>query len=378
MRIGLDLHTMTELMQGSRTYIYNLIKSILELDRTNEYYLYFSDFENVATDSLFKRSNVHCRIIVPSSRFIRLPISFPLKLAADKIDLFHCQYMAPPLCPCPYLVSLHDIIHETNPQFYPAGLRFLMHHLYPISARRAAKVLTISQYSKSQIARIYKIPEERIVVTYVGVSNAFRFVGDKEKIKLIAEKYGIKGRYILFVGRIEPRKNLGTLIDAYHLLRTGYAIDHQLAIAGMKDPLFEDFHNNIIARAEGDSVVFTGGVAENDLPYLYNGADLFVYPSYAEGFGLPVLEAMACGVPVIAANGTALPEAVGNAGIMAPPENPEIWAEAMHSVLSDPELQETMSQKGLQRAQLFTWRKTAEKVLEAYSELATTARTELF
>jgi glycosyltransferase involved in cell wall biosynthesis len=369
MRIGLDLHTMTQLMQGSRTYIHNLIKSILELDSKNDFYLYFSNLESVATDPIIKQRNVHPRTIVPSSRLIRLPISFPLKLTADKIDAFHCQYMAPPLCPCPYLVSLHDIIHETHPQFYPPGLRFLMHHFYPISARRAAKVLTISQYSKSQITKIYKIPEEKIVVTYVGVSSAFCLIADIEKIQRVADKYGISGSYILFVGRIEPRKNLRTLIDAYHLLKRSYKIGHQLVIAGMKDPLFKDFHNSISAKGARDSVVFTGGVAENDLPYIYNGADLFVYPSFAEGFGLPVLEAMACGVPVITSNVTSLPEAVGDAGVMVPPENSEILADAMYRVLMDPGLQENMKQKGLRRAQLFSWRKTAEKVLEVYSML---------
>lgn len=367
MRIGIDLHTLTNLMQGSRTYIYNLVKSLLGLDNSNEYFLYFP---NTATDPniLFRQSNAHSRIIFPSSRFIRLPFSFPLKLAADRIDAFHCQYMAPPICPCPYLISLHDIIHETSPQFYPPGLRFLMHHFYPTSARRAAKILTISQYSKGQIAEIYKIPEDRIVVTYVGVSDDFRPIPDQEKIKRVAERYGISGEYILFVGRIEPRKNLGTLIDAYYLLKRGRCIDHRLVIAGMQDPLFRDFHNSISAKAAESRVVFTGGVAEDDLPYLYNGADLFVYPSFAEGFGLPVLEAMACGVPVIASNATALPEAVGDAGIMVPPENPEMFAEAMRRVLSDPELKEAMRHKGLQRVKLFTWRKTAEKVLEAYAE----------
>lgn len=369
MRIGIDLHTMTHLMQGSRTYIYNLIRSLLEVDRSNEYVFYFPSPASLHANSLLRRSNTQLKTIAPASRYIRLPLSFPLKLAADKIDLFHCQYMAPPICPCPYVISLHDIIHETHPQFYPPRLRFFMHHLYPLSARRAAKVLTISQFSKSQIAKVYRIPEERIVVTYVGVSSEFHPVENREAIDRVCEKYGVNDRYILFVGRIEPRKNIGTLIDAYHRLKSDYNVAQKLVIVGMKDPLFADFYNCMLAKADNESVIFTGGVAQEDLPHLYNGADLFVYPSFAEGFGLPVIEAMACGTPVITSDTASLPEVVGNAGVMVPPQDLDKLTEAMYNVLSDPKMRDRMNHEGLKRARLFSWRHTAESVQQAYMEL---------
>ncbi|NIO19638.1 MAG: glycosyltransferase [Candidatus Aenigmarchaeota archaeon] len=292
-----------------------------------------------------------------------------MKLANHGVDVFHCQYAGPPFSVTPYIVTLHDIIHETYPEFYPKLLRFFMRLFYPFSARRAVKVLTGSEYTKSQINRLFKIPAERIEVTPYGASEEFRIIDDSAAIKRIAASYGVHGRYILFVGRIEPRKNIQGLLKAYEIVKGKYNIDQKLVIVGMKDSSFEDFYQDLRAKKVRHDVIFTGGVSQEDLPYIYNGADLFVYPSFAEGFGLPVLEAMACGTTVITSNSTALPELVGDAGIMVDAKNTEELAEAIYKVLKDSNLRNRLKNKGLEQSKLFSWHKTAEKVLDIYREV---------
>ena len=368
MRIGIDLHAINEFMQGSQTYIYNITKSLIEIDDSNEYFLYFTGKESTFEALFLHKTNVHCKIIKPVTRFIRIPIAFPLKLAIDRVDIFHCQYMGWKFS-CPFVVSLHDIIHETDPKLYPTFNRFLMSLFYPISARLAAKVLTISNYTKEQIFKIYKIPRKKIEVIYCGVSDEFRVIKDQTKIRHIAAKYGIQGPYILFVGRIEPRKNIIRLIRAFRALRSETKNNHKLVIAGMQDDQFKDFNRQIGKMQSEDGVLFTGRVSRRDLPYIYNGADLFVYPSYGEGFGLPPLEAMACGVPVITSNTTSLPEVVGDAGVMIDPYDTGELVASMKRLLSDESLCNRLRQAGLQRATHFTWETAAKETLKVYQEI---------
>ena len=367
MRIGIDLHTLTDFMQGSRTYVYNLTRSLVEIDRENEYYLYFPRNLIMKGEAGFQQENVQYRVISPSKRSIRLTISFPVKLAMHRVDLFLCQYMGPLFARCPYIVTIHDIIHERYPEFYPRNLRILMKLFYPLSARRAERIFTGSEYSKKEIKDIFKIPEERIIVIPYAASKDFRVIEDLDKIAEIKDRYGIKRKYILFVGRLEPRKNIKGLIKAYSLLKNRYNISQQLVIVGMRDALFSDV--DIFLNGMEPDIIFTGGVAQEDLPYLYNGADLFAYPSFAEGFGLPVLEAMACGVPTVTSRTSSLPEVVGDAGVMINPWDKEDIAYGIHKVLSEPALHRIMKERGLERSRLFTWRATAERVLQVYREI---------
>ena len=368
MRIGVDLHTLTDFMQGSRTYIYNVTKALLAIDRTSEYYLYFAKRTNATVDRALRQSNVQHKEIWPSRRSLRLTVGLPMILRMHKIDIFQCQYMGPLFTRCPYVVTIHDIIHEKYPEFYPRNLGILMKLFYPFSAKRAKKILTVSEYSKKEIRDIFKIPESKIEVIPNGVSNDFTVLNDIGKINEIKSKYNIDKEYILFVGRLEPRKNIKGLIEAYTLLKNRYNISQQLVIVGMIDALFPDFDIRL-SGIESD-VIFTGGVAQEDLPYLYNGADIFAYPSFAEGFGLPVLEAMACGVPTVTSKTSSLPEVVGDAGVMIDPWDKEDIAYGIHKVLTEPGLHKRMKEKGLERSKLFTWEATAERVLQVYREIS--------
>jgi len=353
-------------MQGSRTYVYNLTRALIETDPVNEYYLYCTD-KNVELPPELKQPNVHKRTVIPSNRIIRLPISFPVILAKDKIDVFHCQYIGPPFMSTPYVVTIHDIIHETNPEFFPKKLRTAMSLTYPFCARRAAKVLTVSEYSKKEIARIYKIPANKITVTYDAVTDDFRPVEDTSEIERVKNKYKIDSEYILSLGRLEPRKNIAGLIRAFHLIKN--KIFHKLVIAGMKDFMYHELFDLIQESGLQENVIFTGRIDQADLPTLYSGASVFVYPSFGEGFGIPPLEAMACGVPVVVSNTTALPEVVGDAGVQINPRDVKEIGAAMLRVLENEGLQEQLKGKGLEQRKKFSWYKTAEQVLACYKAI---------
>lgn len=367
MRIGIDLHTINDFMQGSRTYVYNVTRCLLERDRCNEYELYFTKREAVLPEE-FRYPHVRTGYIA-HSRALRLLFDLPMKLAAHKVDVFHCQYIGPLWTTTPYIVTLHDIIHEVAPQLYPPMQRRFMSLLYPISARRAAKVLTVSNYSKQAIIDIYGVPEENIVITHDAAADEFKPIDDAVKIQAVQDKYQTSARYILFVGRLEPRKNVPTLIKAFDRLKARHHLPHKLVIAGMKDFAFQDVFKTAARAQSSEDILFTGGIDQEDLPLLYNGAEMFVYPSFAEGFGIPPLEAMACGTPVITSNTSSLPEVVGEAGIMVDPHNMEALSDAMGQVTQDEVLQREMREKGLRQSQKFSWSQTAETVLRVYEEV---------
>lgn len=368
MKIGIDLHTVTGFMQGTRTYTLGIVKHLLDIDKENEYYFYITR-ENDNIKNIFAQDNVSFRHIFPHNRIIRIPISFPIRLAIDSVDVFHCQYMGPPLAKTPYVVMIHDIIHEYLPEFYPKSLRYMMHIFYPISARRAHRILTVSESSKRDIVKYFKVPEEKVVVTYDAASEDFCPIMEKDTIRNVLLKYGINGDYILFVGRLEPRKNLPRLIRAFHDLKRYKYITHKLVIVGMKYFLYEEIFKTVHDLNLQNEVIFPGRVEDIDLPYFYNGASLFVYPTIAEGFGIPPLEAMACGTPVISSNTSSLPEVIRDAGILIDPYNIKDLADAIHKVLSDKTLQKKMKIEGLKRAKVFSWKETARKTLKVFIDV---------
>lgn len=368
LRIGIDLHGLHDLMQGSRTYVGNLTRALLELDRDNEYQLYLPDPQSLEARQAFARPNARLRS-VPASRFSRLIWPFPRTLPAHGLDVYHCQYIGPLFCPVPYVVTIHDILHETNPEFFPGSLRRLMRLLYPGSARRAAMVLTVSEYSKNEIVRHYGLPEERVLVSPNGVGPEFTPLLDQVFVRQALERHSVVPPYILFVGRIEPRKNLEGLIQAFEKL-VAQGERRRLVVVGMMDELFRDFYERTVTEQARENIVFTGKVAHEDLPAFYKAADLLVYPSFAEGFGLPIVEAMACGTPVVTSTTTSMPEVAGDAALLVAPSDVEAMAQAIHDVLRHSALAERLKNKGFKRAARFRWETTARDTLAVYEQVA--------
>ena len=235
---------------------------------------------------------------------------------------------------------------------------------------RADTVISISEHTKRDIISTFGIPEGKIRVILLAADERFRLIDDTVATGCVLNRYGITGEYILYTGPMELRKNVPTLVNAFAILKKEKKIPHFLVLAGNKGGGQYDEVMGIIQK-EGlvKSVIFTGFVADDDLPYLYNGASLFAFPSFYEGFGLPPLEAMACGCPVVTSNTSSLPEVVGDAGLMIDPTRPEELAEAMGRVLEDRTLHAELRERGLARAAEFSWRRCAAETMDVYREL---------
>lgn len=299
-----------------------------------------------------------------------LLLGFPAWAIRDRLSLFHSQYVLPAALPCRSVVTIHDILFESHPEFFPDFHRRLIKFFIPFSAKRASRIISVSEFTKRQIVDYYRVPEEKIEVIYEGASHKFRPIDDNFILPRL-KAYGIKKQYILFVGRIEPRKNLAGLLKAFDYVRQRGRKDLSLVIVGNQDKIFrhEPLFDKIKEMELDSAVIFTGGVSEDDLVALYNGAEVLTYPAFAEGFGLPVLEAMACGTPVITSDTSALPEVAGEAAMLVNPYSFQEIGEALEGLLDKQALRKELSAKGLERAKRFCWEKTAEKTVEVYRKV---------
>jgi glycosyltransferase involved in cell wall biosynthesis len=241
--------------------------------------------------------------------------------------------------------------------------------------RRATKILTVSEYSRRDIIETYHVPPSRVCVSYNGADPIFTPVADKVRAVEILRKYGIDDDrgYLLFVGRINKRKNLTGLVNAFNLLKETKGLRQRLVIAGSKDYLPPGDEAVIASSPFISDICFTGYVPRDDLPVLYGLADVFVYPSTYEGFGLPCLEAMACACPVVSSDCTSIPEVVGDAGILIDPAKVDQLADAIYRVLSDRDLRAQLVRKGLEKAKEFSWDSAAVTMLSVMVDPEKTA-----
>ena len=310
---------------------------------------------------------VHVR---PANALLRISVAMPLMALRDAVDLLHVTYNAPPVSPCPTVVTIHDISFEHYPQFFSPRDRLILKTLVPLSARRAARIITVSQHAKREIVARYGIPAEKIAVTYEAAGEQFRPITDVATLQSVRTKYGIgKGPFVLALGNLQPRKNIGRLVEAFaRLERTSTDVKPKLVIAGKAQWRESEVYRAVRQAGIEESVVFPGYVDDADLPALYGAATAFVYPSLYEGFGLPPLEAMACGTPVICSDAASLPEVVSDAALMVDPSSVPALAEALVQVLTTTGLRDDLVARGLRRAQEFSWDRCAAETLAVYRE----------
>ncbi|MCA1850061.1 MAG: glycosyltransferase family 4 protein, partial [Acidobacteria bacterium] len=277
-------------------------------------------------------------------------------------------YTAPPLAPCPVVATIHDLSFEHLPETFKRRSRMQMRLTVRRTARHAAQIIVPSEHTRRDIIETYRIPPERVSLIPLAAAPRFAPIKDESELSRVRRKYGIEADCILALGSIQPRKNLARLIRAYSSLRRARAQAKlpQLVIVGKRAWLYEETLRAISEGGAQDRIILTGYVPEADLPALYSGALCFVYPSIFEGFGLPPLEAMACGAPVVAGDRTSLPEVVGDAGLLVNPFDEEAIAQALARLIDDAPLRASLREKGLARARRFSWRATAQLTLEAY------------
>ena len=378
MKIGINALFAHYPTNGSAQYLSNLTNSLAIIDDQNDYVL-LSPRPVPASSQFPFPVQVH-PVIGPARKQENLEkvfweqISFPAAGKAAHVDLLHIPYFAPPLIPrLPTVVTIHDIIPMRLPAYGPAGKVKLYMNLIARAAKRADMVIAISQHVKKDITDVLHIPPDRIRVIYQATSEEYQPITDQDKIKAAREKYGLGERYIFYIGGLDQRKNVPQLVRAFAHLQAQIGDPNlQLFISGnpdkQKGPLFPD-PRPVAADLGMNGQIIYRFVEEEDKAAIYSGARLFVFPSIYEGFGLPPLEAMACGIPVVCSNRTSLPEVVGNAALTVDPDNTNALVNAIHQVLTNDTLHADLSARSLERAKHFSWRKTAQETLMVYEEV---------
>ena len=370
MRIAIDAHSVGAKLGGNESYALNLIEALAQIDRVNEYTLYVTTA--AAQDRFHQRwPNFKVHRTLPHTPLIRIPLTLSAELRKHPVDVLHVQFTAPPFCPCPVVVSIHDLSFEHLPQTFNRRSRTQLRLTVRHSARRATKILTLSEHTRRDVIDTYGLDANKVTAIPLAAPTHFGPVADANELQRVRHTYGIEDDYVLTVGSIQPRKNLVRLIKAYAMLRGAPSSNRcpKLVIVGKCAWLYDETLRALEETGVRDSVVLTGYVPEPDLPALYSGALCFVYPSYFEGFGLPPLEAMKCGAPVIVGNATSLPEVVGEAALKVDPFDVSAIAEAMDRLINNSQLRTELSVKGQARAKMFDWTDTARRTLAVYEQV---------
>jgi glycosyltransferase involved in cell wall biosynthesis len=300
----------------------------------------------------------------------RLRLPLPVDVLTGPVDVFHSpDYVLPPVRRAKKVVTIHDLSFLRYPEGAEPSLRRYLSAVVPRCAKEADVVLADSESTRQDVVELLGLPSEKVEVVYPGVDHRFTEAQEREALEAVKELYRLSYPFILSVGTLEPRKNLIVLLKAYSMLKDRYHLPHRLVIVGGKGWLYEGIFRRVEQLSLTEEVVFLGFVRDEYLPGLYSLADVLAFPSLYEGFGLPPLEAMACGTPVVTSDRSSLPEVVGEAGLMVPADDPEALAEAIGQVLDDSRLREGLVGRGLARAAEFSWEATGKKLLATYESL---------
>ena len=375
MRIGIDARMLDN--TGIGRYLRNLLIHLARKDQQNEYIIFVNkDHTQVVTQENFLF--VPLKIHVPLYS-LQEQSWFPLEIRKWKLDLIHYpNFNIPFIQFCPYVVTIHDLIYYLYPDQCPSKFAYYYAcSMIRYATKHARTVMTVSEHSKKDLIRYFNIPEHKIqIISEAADGNCYVFhprstARDNGLVHHLRAKYRIAQPYIFYVGKHHPYKNIKTLIHAYHTHKEIYE-NFQLVIAGKKDNRRQELYTSAEQLDTGNQIIFTDFIPEEEIFELYRGASLFVFPSLYEGFGLPPLEAMACGVPVISSNAASLPEVVGDAAMLVDPQNVTELAAAIQSILTDDLMWATFRQRGLDRAQQFSWDTAAMQLLQLYTGQITT------
>jgi glycosyltransferase involved in cell wall biosynthesis len=349
MKIAIDVHSLGTQAGGNETYYRQLIRGLAQDHSNNRYTLLHTHpftLDAIETDSRFALRQI------PRNPALRLSAAIPFVLKQINPDIFHCQYIRPLWGKHKTVVTIHDLAYEHFPEFFRPLEVIRMKKLVRWTAKKADHILTVSEFSAADIAARFGVPREKVTVAYQAASREFHPRDKGSSQEVLGRTYGIRAPFILYVGRIQARKNLPRLVEACARLRQRGA-EVQLVIAGRKDWQSERLLQKVRQVGLESAVIFTGFVPFSDLPLFYNAAEAFVFPSFFEGFGLPVIESMASGVPTITSYGSSLQEVAGDGALLIDPTDTDAIAVAIEKVLSDPELRRSLIVRGLKRASGF-------------------------
>ncbi len=365
MRFAVDAHAIGRHLTGNEVYVRSLLRAFAELDRESEFYAYLS--EPGAEQWIPRRFKVRH---VSANPWSRLGWELGGLLRQDKPDLVHVQYTAPLRGNAPIIVTVHDVSFLEHPNYFTWTRRAQLRHTVARTVKRAARVLTVSEFSRDAILRSYDISPDKVRVIPNAANPDFRVIGREKAQRMVAERLNMQEPFVLSVGDLQPRKNQIGLIEAFaRMISARPQIKHHLVLTGKETWFTPKVREAAIASGFAGRIHFTGFVSDDRLLELYNACDCFVFPSFYEGFGLPILEAMACGRAVACSNTAAMPEVADGAGILFDPHSVEEIERAMADILLDPELRARKERLGLQRAATFSWQKSARATLDVYREV---------
>jgi len=363
MKIALDLRRIRN--PGIGRYMKCLTEALLAVSPAHEYLLILPPD---AAQMIEAPPGAQAEKIVSSARYYSLPeqVEIPRILRDHRVDLLHAPHFNIPLiCRCSRVVTIHDVIYLACREDLPSWAGRMYYKVMMSSAVRVAdEIITDSKFSKEQIRQFIGTDRD-IRVIYPGVDPSFAPVTDDARIRQACSRYGIRGDYVLYTGIFKPRKNHAGLLRAFRRL-TDLGVEASLVIAGPVDERQKEIRSLAEELKIADRVVFTGFVDEGDLPSLYSGARVYACPSLYEGFGLTVLEAMACGTPVVCSQGTSLPEVGGAAALYADARNPKEFGDALYKAFADVNLRATLRTDGFANVRRFSWNHTATQTLEVY------------
>ncbi|MFT5815558.1 MAG: glycosyltransferase involved in cell wall biosynthesis [Psychroserpens sp.] len=363
-RIALDIHTIGQQATGNETYISGLLNAFKKHPQTDLHFTYYHSrsLKDKKWPGTYKK-------LSPQSPFLRIPLSTPYALYRDNIDVSHFQYFHPLLSPCPAVVTIHDLSFEHHPEFFSPLMRNALRYLAPIMAKRAAHIITVSKATKQDLIEKYKLPSDKISVIYNSTSSSFH---NQYKHSLLIERiarFNLPRPFVVSVGNLGPRKNQHRLIRCFSNLVENGDIDFDLVLVGQ--PVYKA--NAILdeikkTKAKG-RIHVTGFVNQDELVALYNLAMFSIYPSLFEGFGLPILESMACGTPVITSNCSCMPEIAKDAALLINPRDDDDLSSAMLELSTNSALREKLVTSGLQRTSDFSWERAADRTINVYRNI---------
>jgi len=384
MRIGVNALFLQRPQTGMGQHLFHLLKGMDEYDEQNTYVLLSPRFKNSSVGRFpqlsdrFQNKEVASALRRFGENFESLwweQVEMVRACHREKIELLHCPYFAAPLfLPARTVVTVHDVITLVMPEYRMRRESRMYSSLVAFTVRRADAIITVSDYSKRDIMRTLQIPEDRIHVIGNAVDSSYRPISDGRMVESVRERYGIGPKYILYFGGFDVRKNVDRLLEAYAALPPSTRAEYQLVIAGrllfVGHPLYPDPRPRIRELGLEDHVVVTGQIREQDKAPLYSAAALYVFPSLYEGFGMPVLEAMACGATVITSNLSALPEVAGDAARLVDPYDTQAISGAIGELLENETMRGELRERALARAQHFSWKRVAQQTLGVYNKLA--------
>lgn len=375
MKIGIDISLTIGEKAGAGYYASNLVDALAKIDSKNQYilypffyYIYHPDFKSVQKPLV---NNFHIKFERMPKRIIDFiwTSGIPKKWILGKVDVLHSTtFCAPKDHYGKLIVTIYDLSFLTHPQCHvEANRRHCLQGTID-SINYADTIIAISHHGKNELLKYFDINEDKIKVVHLAAKDIFKPANDEAKEEVLG-KYDISEEYIFNLGTLEPRKNIKTLIEAYARLPAIVKRKNRLIIGGGRGWLNSEIDKLVKSLNIQQYIKFIGYVKEEDLPALYSAAKLFVYPSLYEGFGLPVLEAMACGTPVITSNSSSLPEIAGDAAILVEPADTKQLTDYMLLLINDEKLRHQMSLKGMEQAKKFSWEKTARETLDIYEKI---------